>query len=176
MRVLLGLLLVMVLFLGIDRGMSQSKPETGGKSPEFSLHISPPQQAVKAGSAIRVDVNMTNVSAHAISYSKPRVERGRAEFMYRRVAIHDSQGGSPPMTELGRATFGQSLPGENLNTFDVSEMVVPLGRGESVTDFMIISNLYDLSRPGSYAVMLQHWDPSTKTEVHSNTIIIKVTP
>jgi len=66
MGVSLRLLLVIVLFLGIHRGMSQSQSEVADKSPTFSLHISAPQQVVKAGSKVRVDIELMNLTDHTI--------------------------------------------------------------------------------------------------------------
>jgi hypothetical protein len=166
-RALYRLVVAAAVVLGTHMGVTQTKPASSGASPEFSLHLSPAQQQIKAGSEIRIGVEVVNVTDHTISYSIARTDGKRWSELTYRVMVHDVQGVSPPLADMGRAISSPE--------YRFSSGFGSLGVGQSVKDFMIISELYDLTRPGTYEVTIQGSDVKG-TGVNSNPITITVTP
>jgi hypothetical protein len=174
MRVLWRLLLVAAIFLNTHGGVAQVKAKTSGSSPDFSLHIGPPRQVVKAGSPVQIEVNVVNATDHKIWFSAAKGGKGWSELTYN-VTIRDAQGSSPPLTKLGRALTGEFLRSDDEVPNSVDHVFADLETGESAPDVMTVSKIYDLSRPGSYVVTISGAD-TKDAWVYSNTVSIKVIP
>jgi hypothetical protein len=168
------LLLVAAIFLDTHGGVAQLKAKTSGSSPDFSLHIGPPHQVVKAGTQVQIEVNVVNATGHKIWFSAAKGGKGWSELIYN-VTIRDAQGSSPPLTKLGRALTGEFLPGDDEIPNSVDHVFADLEAGASALDVMTVSKIYDLSRPGSYVVMISGVD-TKDAWVCSNTVSIKVIP
>lgn len=48
--------------------------------------------------------------------------------------------------------------------------------GETMTDRVNVSKVYDLTQPGRYTIQFQRLDPETKTFVKSNEITVTLRP
>jgi hypothetical protein len=82
---------------------------------------------------------------------------------------------SPPLTKLGRDLTGEFSPGDDEIPNSVDHVFADLETGASAADHMTVSEIYDLSRPGLYAVTISGVDMKNAW-VYSNTVSIKVIP
>jgi hypothetical protein len=158
------------VFLGsVTAGFSQSS------GPKFSYSLSLPQTVVKAGSTVRLNITVKNVSGGAIKYFKTV---GTAETGYN-IVVTDGEGKSPMET-----SYGRKLHGKEPFLDHHSEMLVSLNPGETVQEFVYLNNIYDLSQPGKYTVQVKNTTYASdadvksgiKTDVKSNTVTLTVTP
>lgn len=134
--------------------------------PLVSVSISTPTPVVQTGAKIRVDVICTNKSDHTIRLLEGT--NGQAQSS-NRIEVHDEAGNKVPWIGKHRKW--------------ISRKMVHVEPGKSVNDFVILNDLYDLSKPGKYTVifrheMLQPEAPSPEDRrffVSSNTLNITVT-
>ncbi len=168
---------ILIILLGMRVGMCQSNQPSVASTAPFSVNISTPQQVVKAGSQIRLDIQTRNLTQHAMMWEVVMSPGpGHAEFLFQPV-VHDPQG-NLALTKLEeRSLKGLLREGEDLST-NGSTIPVPLPAGETANNLMLLSDIYDLSRPGDYTVMIERsvQAGASAAVVKSNTITITVTP
>ena len=128
---------------------------------------------VKAGSQIQIEVNVVNATDDKIWFSAAKGGKGWSGLTYN-VAIHDAHRFFPTSDEAGHRSHWKILPpGDDEIPESVDHVFADLEAGASAADLMTVSEIYDLSRPGLYAVtisgvyMKDAW-------VYSNTVSIKV--
>jgi hypothetical protein len=131
------------------------------------------------GGKVGLEVVTKNISNHIIGERTARDKRDLTRFY--RVDAHDTQGGVPPETELGRQSGNSGdTPPQWLGPNPVpgrEDMRVASNRpGQEHTQVIAVSDLYDLSQPGQYTIQVRRWDDETKTWVKSNTITVTVIP
>jgi hypothetical protein len=134
----------------------------------FTIAISAPSGAVKAGGEIRVHAVLTNISGQAI------VERGwpnqaRAEVNYT-VSVRRKDGKEAPETAYGHAARAHQIAG--------SVLKVLLKPGEKMEEDTILGEQFDLSVAGEYFVQLSRpaSDNPSDGVVKSNEITVTVIP
>jgi hypothetical protein len=176
--VMLAMRAVILIILGVRLGVCQSNQPSIAATAPFSVHISTPQQVVKAGSQIRLDIQTRNLTQHAMMWEVVQSPGpGRAEFLFQPI-VHDPRG-NLALTKLEERNLkGHLREGEDLST-NFSTVPVPLPAGETANNVMLLSDIYDLSRPGDYTVMIEKsvsQAAASPTLVKSNTITITVTP
>lgn len=146
---------------------------------QVSVTIDTPTPVARSGSAIRLDVVVKNESGHAIRLYKAPGEDGQAEAA-NDVDVYDANAKALPRIDGRKITRqGKTL---QLPKSWISRKIVPLEAGESAKDFMILSDLFDLSKPGEYLVKVRHMRPGEEDGSGprqfystSNTIRIKIT-
>jgi hypothetical protein len=159
-------LLLFVSVIAAVQLMAQSAQE-----PPFSLTISTPQEIVKAGSEVRVDVVLRNTSDHEITLLRsPGTGRGELEF---ESDVLGEKGNLASQTK-----YGQQLKKSGLNAVEGSRIMFRLQPGETYEDSMSLNKLYDLSKPGKYKIQLHKRVPEHLGQgvVKSNALVITVTP
>jgi hypothetical protein len=171
---------IAALFAITFPGLAQSA------KPPVSIVISAPQ-AVRAGSKIKMDVTLTNVSNHGvIGYFE---DVSHSEFNYD-FDVRDSEGKPAPETRLMRAEKGLD-PGPGPHIWITTHLGVGGYRvkpGESIKGSADLSELYNL-QPGTYTVQLSWWEnraryrdpqkprpPAGAVVAKSNTITVTITP
>jgi len=126
------------------------------EKPKLALSISANPTTVKSGSKITIQIETTNTSGQSIVFrSEPM------EYRYEAV-VRDAQGNLVADTEHGREA---RRPPEQY-----SGGGFPLEPGKTTKDELVISDLYDLSRPGKYSVQVRC------RGAKSNTITVTVVP
>lgn len=116
--------------------------------------ISSPNQVVKVGSEIRVDITVSNVTTQSVSeYWAGEPNDGEAEAG-NDIQIFDANGKKlsrmdGPVIHKGGDTY-------HLRKGWISRRVIPLGPGKTSTNYFILTNLFDLSKPGTYTVVVRH--------------------
>jgi hypothetical protein len=132
----------------------------------FSLVISASSNELKAGSDVRVKITITNTSTAPIG-----VEIGDV-YPYT-VIVRSADGNPSAETERGR-----KLKQKQRNSMDPglarSQVGEGLEPGQAITDECVVSNFYDMTRPGQYSIQLERiW---SRRLVPSNTITVRVVP
>jgi hypothetical protein len=138
------------------------------------------QTVVKSGSEVKLLVTVTNTSDQDLDLYKTPGPDGQAENV-NKVEVRDESGNILPRADVQTVNIGGKL-----RTFPkkiaISRAGVTLKPGESLEDFTILGNLFDLSKPGKYAVTVQNERRSGDSGhelkliyVKSNTITITVT-
>jgi hypothetical protein len=136
----------------------------------FSLTISTEHDRVKVGSEVLVQITLTNTSDQEIALGKAPGNLPQAESEYL-VEVHDSRGQTAPDTDYGRKIK------QNKIVVSFSRVSATVGPGESLKDGVILTKLYDLSRPGKYSVQLLRKVPPQLGDglIKSNKVTITVT-
>jgi hypothetical protein len=126
--------------------------------------ISAPSE-VKSGSAVAVQIKIRNTSDTAIGF-----EPMEAPYV---VIVRDVHGNPSSDTEKGRKMREKQR--ELFSPLNRgSAFLLPLQPGESITHEWTVSDLYDMSRPGSYSIQLQRfWNNRL---IPSNTIKVRIIP
>ena len=140
----------------------------------FSIAISPLQQSIAAGTEVKVEIALKNISNREIYLSKSNAS-SQAEFHFV-VEAHDDTGKPVPDTEYGRRVMRRET--KKRSVLFGSEIFFTLQPGEIFQDEVIASKLYDLSQPGKYVIQLsRRVSDNPKDGVgKSNEITVTVTP
>lgn len=149
-------LITMTLSIVLN-GAGQTAVASG--SPQFTLTISADHRSVKAGANVTIQVALTNSS------EKPMPLRAEIEDYGYMVDVTAVGYGAAPDTDRGR---DWKRNGGERQT--VSGPMALLKPGETTKGPLVISDLYDLSRPGKYWVQVRRGD------VASNRISLTVVP
>jgi hypothetical protein len=142
-------------------------------APPFSLSLRSRESVMRAGSQVRVEIAQTNASDRELPVVGSNLP-DRAESHYF-IDVRDAKGRSVPDTE-----YAHTVPNKNAKPateFGFSEVVYSLKPGESLTEVVVITKLYDLGQPGRYTVQVSREIPRELGggTVKSNVITIKVT-
>lgn len=139
---------VLLLYIAVILTISSTVLSEGSKL-SFAITIKAPQ-SVKAGSKAFVDVKVTNVSNHVVSFGLVDVTRGEFDFDFE---VRDSQGNLASETKYARAVKGEDQ-GIGSRIVIMTQSAQPdLKPGETLQFRADLSELFDL-KPGKYTVQL----------------------
>jgi hypothetical protein len=151
----------------VDIAGTPLAPASGEGAQAFDLGIVGPP-TVRVGSELKIKIGLRNVSGHEIVI--PREKDGKAEFDYK---VEVTQQGKPvAMTEYGRSLTDSkhSMPSTSWND-------IHLQPNKVLTETIVISDLFDISKPGDYRVSVSRRDEiSSWNRIFSNSQLIKVVP
>jgi hypothetical protein len=141
-----------------------------GSEAAFSITISTPQAVVKGGTEVKVNILLKNTSGHELAVAKALGEV-HGEISGYRVDVWDSNG-----RRLRRTKYGATVEGDTdvLGPFSLRTKI--LQPDTTLNDSLIISKLYDLSKPGKYTIQVYRVDHENKSVVKSNLIKLTVSP
>jgi len=145
-----------------------------GRKPAISIVLSTPRQSIRVGSEVRIDVVTTNVSHHAVPHTTGPGVPGHNDLIT--VEVRDGRGNSVLEKEPDQSGCNGRAGCKIIRIKMGSQVMHLLAPGETFRDQIVVSDLYDLSRPGEYTIRARRPDEETKTPVISNTIRITVTP
>jgi hypothetical protein len=149
--------LIVLVFVGL----STAQPPATSRPP-VSLLITTPDQTVKRDSPIILNITMTNLSDHAVTYL---VGSG---YGWADVKVYDSTGNLAPETEE-RQRVGHPKSG---SVVSFKKYLPPGKKVESVID---VRRHYRLS-PGEYKIQVQYSDPENTTGIiESNVVTVVIT-
>jgi hypothetical protein len=160
--------------VGAEPAQSGGQPEAG--APPFTLAISPIKGEIAAGSPVEVQVVTKNTSTHAVNFWWETSHHAVLAYSYH---VSDESGNAPPDTALSRRYryAVEGSPNVGLGTLWMGSGVgISLKPGESHTDVVDVSDLYDLSTPGVYTILLERTASQGGARVKSNTITVEVAP
>jgi hypothetical protein len=170
MRIPIVFLILATLVTGPVTGPAQARPAAS-----FSLTITALQNPVKAGSEVRIEIVVTNISNREITVSRSNGE-GQAELSGYTAEIRDRKGNLISETKYGRELKAEGGTPEAPTVTVTNDILFPLQPGKKLKDMLIVSKLRDTSQPGIYSVQVQRTDPDTGILVKSNTVTVTVTP
>jgi hypothetical protein len=144
----------------------ETKP---GAPPPFSIDLVAEQDSVKTGSPAWVKVTLTNKSDHDIIVFRT--------IQNYQVDVRDETGTLTADTKLGRSRNGH-VDSSDLSPQELtgSGACLTIKAGQSLKDKIDVSTLYDLSKPGKYAICVVRFDEESGTDVKSKTITVTVMP
>jgi hypothetical protein len=147
----------------------------GQTAAPFTLSIKSSPSTVKAGTEIKLEITVANVSDRPISVYQVS---GEAEAV-NKIEVRDTSGSVLPRID-GRTMMISGKP-HYLPKQWLSRKGVVLKPGETLEDFSILSKMFDLTKPGKYAIVAKHWIRKGESEpipgwigATSNTIYITV--
>jgi hypothetical protein len=161
-------LCLMVLISTVVFAQQPAKPPKNPK-PAFKLTISTDHETVAPGSKVIVTVHLTNLSDRPLSF--PWLNFGGPDPSYR-LEVRNSQGQMAPYMQ----DYGKRLRREPPYDHVIGRSVgYTVEKGETVTEEIEVTERYDLSTPGKYAIRAFHPDREANVDVQSNTISLTVT-
>jgi hypothetical protein len=115
--------------------------------PALRLTISVREPVVKVGAEIKVKIALRNVADHAVNvvWALRGIDPVGDAHLYR-ATVTDNTGGPVPYTALGKKIWGEGAG------FDASWITQPLEPGDAVDHSLVLSKLYDLSKPVKYTI------------------------
>jgi hypothetical protein len=119
---------------------------TTANAPLFSVTLGAPKDPLKSGAKLILRVTVTNTSDHNIAFKRTNNPVSNEEFRYQ-IEVRDADGRPAQPSAQVRALEGQVTEIEDLDNH-----AYWLKPGESYSDDLEITKLYDLSRPGKYTV------------------------
>jgi hypothetical protein len=169
MRILYAGFLISAIFAVCGTAVAQSTVAAS-----ISITIATDQNNVQTGSEIKVAILLKNVSHNEIGIAK--LLGGNRGDSFCALKVRDHNGNVPPKTELLREF-------EEHGTVN-GQIALPMGSvfeqtvkpSESIKDWTVVSNIYDLTKPDRYRIQCQGFDEESKTVAKSNTITVTVTP
>lgn len=152
---------------------------TAQQESPIAASISTPTPTIKSGAELKVYVAITNTSDYTVRIYKALGPDGQAEAA-NHIDVYDA--GGKQLSRIDGPAIQMNGQTRHLPKRWISRTTDEVKPGESSKDFLILSNLFDLSKPGKYTVTLRHEmrsddsDPNLKlVYATSNTIAITVT-
>jgi hypothetical protein len=166
-RLTFALVVTVIVFVTSLHSQDQPTPTS-----RLSVAIKAKNTIVKVGSPVWIDITEKNISDQIVPVGRERpveMDQGGITFI---VDVVDENGSRLAETSFYRRRLGHLTPEEKAaQSPDQLQMsrgtAILLQPGESTTNRIDISRLYDLSRPGTYFVRLPY--------LHSNTVQITIT-
>lgn len=152
---------VLIVWVGIATAASDT---SGPTQAPLSINITAADDTVAAGSEVRIEVALTNNSDKTIIL----MVTGVPPYM---VEVRGSDGNRSPETEQGRELREIQEKKGNIITMRVA---LPLKAGETIKNKIVVSDLYDMTRPDQYSVQVSR--TQREQELKSNVVKITVTP
>lgn len=143
------------------------REKTTDSSPSIAIRISAAPHVVRPGAEVRVRVLITNISGHEVSLGR---SNGQAQGEHtNRIEVFAGDGAPAPLTAYGRA-----LQDPERHSF--SNIWFSLQPGASFEDEIIVSKIFNLTRPGKCTIQVQRPDPTSalKPAIQSNVVKIRV--
>ncbi len=133
----------------------------------FTLSLEAEENVIKANSEVKVNVTIRNMSNRAMSVTD---SNGPVPSDYV-IDARDVHGRPAPDTD-----FGRKLKLKEHGYFD-STFIFTLQPGESHKTAMVVTKLYDLSRPGNYLIQVSRAIPKELGggSIKSNPVTITIT-
>lgn len=130
----------------------------------FVLAINTDTPTVKSGSAVSINILMTNTSGHDVSCTKAYTKNG-VNMSYRYDVIGPS----------GKPAGERARKHPELEAGSIYPCTLGPGKSSVIASTSIISALFDMSKPGKYSVQVSRRVEGA-APIRSNKIQITVTP
>jgi hypothetical protein len=141
--------------------------------PSFSLTISLAQDTAKAGSEVTVKIVLKNITDHEIRIGGIRRTLPADDVVPAncRAIVTDAKGAPAPYTKYGERMWSHPLE-EGVNGTGIFG---PMEAGGQGAFDLVLSRLYDLSKPGKYTIEVKYPDYDNEVIVRSNKIVLTIT-
>jgi hypothetical protein len=175
MKIFLNIAWLIALCSCVD--IADAQVSQAQKSPEspFTLTLSSPQSTIHAGSEVKIDITLTNVSQQDIYYFP--VITGRPSDMEGgfRLDVRDSENKRVQETAHGMKVH-DSEPTRTPHRGSVFSTRQTIKPGGTLLRSRVLSEEFNLSKPGQYTVQAERADPLTHLTAKSNKLVITVLP
>jgi len=167
MRICLQVMLVLLVAVSAVPRQPESH-----SAPMFSVGIRAEPEVVKPGSAVTVRSVVTNTSDQKIWV----VSLGEE------VSFHVWDTHGLPLRRITPHSDCAKLYQDKHGQYSVAQPVMvrgvwfPVLPGRTVEHEFVISDFYDLSRPGTYTIQAVRPDPESHAAVKSNKVTVRVAP
>jgi hypothetical protein len=151
-------LLRLVIFALV--GLAPAVPSAAAAQPAVSLILNAPKTMLKIGADLKVEVTMTNISDHDVSY-RANLAGGSLPF---EIVVHDATGNKVPRTPKGLSVLGN----------DGSAILIRIHPGETIHRDLLLNEDFDLNRPGKYTVQAMRRVGHVMAE--SNVVVATIVP
>lgn len=132
-----------------------------GEKTSFTLSISTTEDIINVGSEVFVALEVTNTSDR-LSFYDPSITKLDPQ-------VRDSQGNTAPLTQAGR-DLRRIYGAGGSHAFGINP-------GDTMSGGrIIVSKIYDMTRPGKYTIQVSRVDEESKVIVKSNIITVTVVP
>lgn len=143
--------------------------------PPYAIDISVTQGAIKVGAPVTLQIVLTNASKTNIGFGTSAAkshEQGELDY---KVHVFDATGKRSAETAVGhKLRTGEDRPGEGIVIIS-SGATISIPPGETLTRrIKDVGKLYDMSKPGKYAIQVERIDGDSGLPVKSNTIEITI--
>jgi hypothetical protein len=152
---------------------------TAQQPPPITASITTPTPVTKSGTEIRINVTVANASDHTVKLYKALGSDGQAEAA-NQVDVYDADG--KKLSRIDGPVVQIKGQTRHLPKRWISRTTVLVAPGQSCNDYLILSDLFDLKKPGIYTVTIRHemrvLDSNSEDQlidVSSNTITVTVT-
>jgi uncharacterized protein (DUF58 family) len=135
----------------------------------FSLNISAKDDTVPAGSTVKVEIVLTNTSNRVIYIIHEKAPDAGEQAGFT-LDVRNADGSVVAFTRYGQKFFNHEA------VFLGAPAPFALKPGNPLKDEIVVSKLFDLSKPGKYSIQVKRLDDSSSTEVSSNIISVTITP
>jgi hypothetical protein len=124
----------------------------------FTFKISAVRDVVKAGSEVRVKMELKNTSEDDIGLTGiPLGKQDHPEIEGFLPIVKDALGKEPPLTKWGRLVYGRPSQDDNPNHLTFNAVgLYPLEPGNVHAMEITVSDLYDMSAPGVYTIQIPY--------------------
>jgi hypothetical protein len=164
MRTLVTLLLISTFFAPWQWSGAQVVQSV---EPWFSVAISTPRPVATIGANLKLKIIFTNKTGEDIRYGAGGPGRSGPVFD---LDVRDGEG--KLVSETPR---GLILHGKDPRPWSGSIFSTAAQPGEEIVEELVLSEEYDLSKPGKYTVQLRERNPKFQT-VKSNTVTFTLVP
>lgn len=154
--------MIKVVVLGLLFASQTVAADTGA----LSLKLIALDMSVKPGGKIMLRVTTTNESGHLIT-----VQNTGRDCDYAFRVLTDTHAPAP---ETEHKKQLECSPGSGESGITGMDIIVTLKPGESSSEDVLITDLYDISAPGTYAVQVDRTFPEVG-HFRSNVVTVKVT-
>jgi len=165
----------LALITGIQSSRLVAADNDTSHSPAFKITLSTENDTVASGKPVQVKVTVTNVSEKRLTLVRNAV-RDRGGFDYKFEVRNQEKDSPVPETRLHRAIKGRDDAAFRTSETPVSGSLVfsDMKPGQSITDTVDLSRLYDLAAPGKYVIRARRVDRQSGETVKSTPITITV--
>ncbi len=174
------LLTILSSFVSNSAAQSVSPANIPSPTPGILLVINAVQNTVKSGSPVKLVVTLTNRLDQNVDVWLSAVG---AEGTYR-VNVRDDKNNLPPDTRFGLFRNGHVDPKDwDRLGFTPEELMGTRGpfpftlkAGKSFTQSLLVTSLYDMTKPGKYSIQIVKDRDEGGVFAKSNTVTVVVTP
>jgi hypothetical protein len=146
--------------------------------PAVAIAVSMPNSQVKIGADVHLQITRINISDENVVVALPNSNASEDLVLDFEIDLLDAEGNQVTQTQYGRTVQSKGGlihgPGIGKLTGGAPHALKPK---EKLQQDIVLSSLFELSRPGTYTVQLRRQDRTTESVVaKSNRITFIVTP
>jgi hypothetical protein len=158
----------------IGAKFGQRSEPAGGAKPSFSIILKAPYNLIKAGYEVPLEMEVRNLSKQELRFADWHTQNDAGSGVDNEFGVgfdvRDQENKPLSFTKSGRALEkGDDIPYGQF-TF------VTVQPEQNYTVTKLLGGLYDISKPGKYAIQVAMRDPASSLLVKSNTVNVTVLP